>query len=206
MVAFRKAGLKKKVQNLSSLATDSPGKLDVLGHDGDPLGVDGAQVGVLKESNQVGLTGFLESGNSRALEPQVGLEVLCNFTDQTLEWELADEELSGLLVTTDLTQSNGTRLVTMGLLDTSGGWGALAGSFGSQLFPWGLASSGFASSLLGTSHCIQRELLEELLEERRNDYLVLAFWFYTLSNCPPKIAKGIWLVENRCIPLVTFDF
>ena len=120
--------------------------------------MDGAQVGVLKESNQVGLTGFLESGNSRALEPQVSLEVLCNFTDQTLEGQLADEQLSGLLVTTDLTESNGSRLVAMGLLDTSGCWGALAGSFGCQLLPWGLASSGFASSLLGTGHCILERL------------------------------------------------
>ena len=38
-------------------ATDPPGKLDVLWHDGDPLGVDGAQVGVLKQTNKVGLAG-----------------------------------------------------------------------------------------------------------------------------------------------------
>ena len=31
---------------LCTLATDPPGQLDVLGHDGDTLGVDGAQVGV----------------------------------------------------------------------------------------------------------------------------------------------------------------
>ena len=28
--------------NLSTFSTDSPGELDILGHDGDPLGVDGA--------------------------------------------------------------------------------------------------------------------------------------------------------------------
>ena len=32
---------------LCPLATDPPGELDVLGHDGDALGVDGAQVGVV---------------------------------------------------------------------------------------------------------------------------------------------------------------
>ena len=38
---------------LSSLSTDPPGELDVLGHDGDSLGVDGAQVGVLKQTNKL---------------------------------------------------------------------------------------------------------------------------------------------------------
>ena len=27
---------------------DSPGQLDILGHDGDPPGMDGAEVGILK--------------------------------------------------------------------------------------------------------------------------------------------------------------
>ena len=37
--------------NLSTLSADTAGKLDVLGHDGDTLGVDGAQVGVLKKTD-----------------------------------------------------------------------------------------------------------------------------------------------------------
>ena len=41
------------------LATDPAGQLHILGHDGDPLGVDGAQVGVLKQSNKVGLASLL---------------------------------------------------------------------------------------------------------------------------------------------------
>ena len=41
--------------NLSTLSADTAGKLDVLGHDGDTLGVDGAQVGVFEESYEVGL-------------------------------------------------------------------------------------------------------------------------------------------------------
>ena len=45
---------------LCTLATDPPGQLDVLGHDGDTLGVDGAQVGVLKQTDQVGLAGLLK--------------------------------------------------------------------------------------------------------------------------------------------------
>ena len=40
---------------LGALATDAAGELDVLGHDGDALCVDGAEVGVLKEADQVRL-------------------------------------------------------------------------------------------------------------------------------------------------------
>jgi hypothetical protein len=139
--------------NLSTLSSDAAGKLDVLGHNGDTLGMDGAQVGVLKETNKVSLRGLLESHDGRGLETEISLEVLGNFSDKALEGQLADEELSGLLVTTDLTESNGTRAVTVGLLDTSSGGGRLASGLGSQLLPWGLATSGLASSLLGTGHC-----------------------------------------------------
>lgn len=70
--------------------------------------MDGTQVGVLKERDEVGLNGLLKSTDGRGLEAEVGLEVLSNFTDQTLEGELADQKLSGLLVATDLTESDGT--------------------------------------------------------------------------------------------------
>ena len=38
---------------LGTLTADSAGKLDVLGHDGDTLGVDGAKVGILEKSDLV---------------------------------------------------------------------------------------------------------------------------------------------------------
>ena len=57
-------GLLKKVNFLSTLSTDATSELDVLGHDGHTLGVDGAQGGVLKETNQVSLTGLLQSHHS----------------------------------------------------------------------------------------------------------------------------------------------
>ena len=96
------------MKRLRALATETAGQLDVLGLDGDTLGVDGAEVGVLEEGDQVGLDGLLESTNGGGLEAEVGLEVLGDLTDQTLEGELADQELSGLLVATDLTESDGT--------------------------------------------------------------------------------------------------
>ena len=137
---------------LGALATDAAGKLDVLGHNGDTLGVNGAQVGVLEQTNKVGLRGFLEGHNGRGLEAQVSLEVLSDLTDKALEGQLADEKLSALLVTTDLTESHGTRPVPVGLLHTSGGRGALPSCLGGELFAGSLTSGRFTCGLLGTSH------------------------------------------------------
>ena len=88
-------------KHLGALATDAAGELDVLGHDGDTLGVDGAQVGVLEEANKVGLGGLLKGEDGGSLEPQVGLEVLGDLADEALEGELPDEELGRLLVPAD---------------------------------------------------------------------------------------------------------
>jgi len=121
--------------------------------------MDGAQVGVLKEPDQVGLAGLLESHDGGALEPQVGLEVLGNLPHQALERQLADEELSGLLVPPDLAEGHCARPVPVGLLHATGGRGALPGCLGGQLLPGGLASGGLPSCLLGTSHCAGSEIL-----------------------------------------------
>ena len=94
--------------DLRALATETAGQLDILGLDGDTLGVDGAQVGVFEERDEVSLDGLLKGANGGALEAEVRLEVLGDLTDETLEGELADEQLGGLLVATDLTESDGT--------------------------------------------------------------------------------------------------
>ena len=73
---------------------------------GDTLGVDGAQVGVFEERDKVSLDRLLESTNGRRLEAKVGLEVLRDFTNQALEGKFADEELSGFLIATNLTEGN----------------------------------------------------------------------------------------------------
>uniref|UniRef100_M8AXL3 Uncharacterized protein n=1 Tax=Aegilops tauschii TaxID=37682 RepID=M8AXL3_AEGTA len=85
-------------KNTGPLATDPAGELDVLGHDGDALGVDGAEVGVLEEADEVGLGGLLERGHGGGLEAEVGLEVLGDLADEALEGELADEQLRALLM------------------------------------------------------------------------------------------------------------
>ena len=64
-------------------------------------------------------------------------------TYQTLEGELADEKLGRLLVATNLTESDGTGLVAVRLLDATGRGGRLARSLGGELLTRGLATSGF---------------------------------------------------------------
>jgi len=106
--------------NLSTLSTDTASELDILWHDSDTLGVDSAQIGVLKESDEVSLTGLLESSNSSRLEPEISFEILSDFSHETLEGQLPDEELSGLLVSPDLTESDSSWPISVGLLDSSG--------------------------------------------------------------------------------------
>ena len=138
--------------DLSSLATDTSGKLDVLGHNGHSLGVNGAQVGVLEESDEVGLASLLQGHDGGTLEAQVGLEVLSDLTDQTLEWEFPDQQLGAFLVSPDLTKSDSSGPVPVGFLNSTGGWGTLTSGFGGQLFTWSLTSSRFSCCLLSTCH------------------------------------------------------
>ena len=60
--------------------------------------MDGAQVGVLEQADEVGLGRLLQGHHGGALEPQVGLEVLGDLPDQALEGQLADQQLGRLLV------------------------------------------------------------------------------------------------------------
>jgi hypothetical protein len=75
---------------LAMLSTDVTGELDVLGHDGNELRVDRAQVGVLKEADEVGIICLLKRQDGSALEAHIGLDVLCNLIDEELEWRLAN--------------------------------------------------------------------------------------------------------------------
>ena len=135
-----------------SVASDSFGELEVTGHDGDSLGVDGAEVGVLEEADEVGLSSFLKSKNGGALESEVALELLSNFSDESLEGELSDEELGGLLVSSDLSESNSSRTISVGLLHATVLVGGLSGSLATNVLSWGLATSVLSSGLLCTSH------------------------------------------------------
>jgi len=129
------------VLGLCTFTTDAAGELDILGHDGDTLGVDSAQVGILKETDQIGFGGFLEGEDSSTLETKIVLEVLGNLTDQSLERELADKKVSRLLILADLTECNSTRSVTMRFVDTTSGRGRFTCGLGGKLLSWGLSTS-----------------------------------------------------------------
>ena len=81
--------------------------------------MDCAQVGVFEETDQVALASLLQSHDGSALESEVGLEVLGDFTDKPLERQFADEKLSRLLVSSDFSKGDGTRSVSVGLLHSS---------------------------------------------------------------------------------------
>lgn len=138
---------------LSAFATNATGQLDVFRHDRHSLGVNGAQVSVLEKTHQVSFASFLQSHDGRALETQVGFKVLRDLTYETLEGQLANEQLRALLITTYLPESDGARPVTMRLLHAAGRWRAFASCLGGELLARSLASRRFASGLLGTCHC-----------------------------------------------------
>lgn len=141
---------------LSPFTSDPPSQLDVLGHDGHTLRMNSTQVRVLEQTHKVCLGCLLECKHSMALEPQISLEILSNFPDKPLEWQLPNQKLRALLVLADLTKSNSARSITVRLLHSTGCGGRLAGSLGGKLLPRCLASCGLASSLLGTSHLLTK--------------------------------------------------
>ena len=141
------------VEYLRAFSADTTSQLDILGHDGNTLGMDSTKIGIFEKTNQVSFGSFLEGQDGRSLESKITLEILGNLTDKTLEGQLSDEEVGTLLVTTDLTKSHSSWAVTVGLLDSSGSGGRLTGSFGGKLLTRSLSSGGFTSGLLGTGHC-----------------------------------------------------
>ena len=126
--------------------------MHVLGHDGDALGVDGAEVGVLEETDHVCLSGLLESEDGGRLESQVVLELGSDLTDKSLEGKLADEELGGFLEATDLTESDGTRSEAMGLLDATSGDDLLGGNLVGDVLAGSFATSVLSSGMFCACH------------------------------------------------------
>jgi len=116
--------------------------------------VDGAEVGVLEEADHVGLSGLLKGEDGRGLEAEIGLEVGGDFSDESLEGELADEELGRLLEATDLSEGDRAGLEAVSALDARGaGSLALSGLIGNRLARV-LGTSGLAGRMLGASHII----------------------------------------------------
>jgi hypothetical protein len=144
-----------KASYSGAFTTDATSQLHVLGHDSDTLGVDGAEVGVLEESDHVSFSGLLESEDGGGLETEILLEFSGDFTDESLERKLADEELGALLEATDLTESDSAGSKAMGLLDTTGsGSGFLLGLLGSNVLAGSFTTGVLAGCVLGTGHFV----------------------------------------------------
>ncbi|ESR38196.1 hypothetical protein CICLE_v10030158mg [Citrus x clementina] len=112
--------------NSSPLASDSPCKLDIFGHDGDPFSVNSTEIGVFKETHQISLGSFLKSRDGAAVEPQTDLKVLSDFPNEPLERKLPYHKLSALLVLPDLSQSHCSRPETVWFLHSSRRWSELS--------------------------------------------------------------------------------
>ncbi len=88
--------------DLGPLSSNASRQLNIFRHDCHSLSVDGAQVGVLEQSDEIRLGGLLKGHHGGGLESEIGLEILGNFPDQALERELPDQQFGRLLVATDL--------------------------------------------------------------------------------------------------------
>jgi hypothetical protein len=114
------------------------GELQVLGHDGDAIGVDGAVLGVLEEGDEEGLGRLLEGLECVGLDAPLLVFGLEELADEALEGEPLDEHVCVLLVPADLAQGHGAWPVALLALlarycfpDCCGGersaWGVPAG-------------------------------------------------------------------------------
>ncbi|GMS79369.1 hypothetical protein PENTCL1PPCAC_1544 [Pristionchus entomophagus] len=155
------------VINLGAFPSDTTCQLDVLGHDCHSFGMDGTEIGVLKQTDEICFSCLLKSSHGSRLETEIRLEILSDLTNQTLERELANQKLGRFLVTSDLTESDGSGTIAMGLLDTTGRRSRLASRLSGQLLARSLSSSGFAGGLLGASHS-KREERRRARKERIN--------------------------------------
>ena len=103
----------KNCLHLSSLSPYPASQLDVFGHDGDSLSVDGTQISIFKQTHQVHFASLLQRADGGTLEPQVGFEILGDLPHQPLERQFPDQKLGGFLVTTDFSKGNSPGPVAM---------------------------------------------------------------------------------------------
>ena len=59
--------------HLATLATEAARKSEILGLDGNTLSVDGGQVGVLEERDEIRLSGLLQRHDRAGLEAEIRL-------------------------------------------------------------------------------------------------------------------------------------
>ena len=92
---------------MESLTSDSSSQFKVLLLHSDSAGMDGAQVGIFEEADKVHLSSFLDSQESLGLESDLDVNTLCDGSHKTLEGCSQEEEVGALLVSLDLSDSDG---------------------------------------------------------------------------------------------------
>ena len=100
------------------------------------------------------------------------LEVLRDLSHKALERKLANQKLSGLLVLADLTKSDRSGSVSVGLLHATCSGCGLACSLGGELLTRSLSSGRLACGLLGTGHFLmkkQQHMNVHVREEKRRN-------------------------------------
>lgn len=96
-----------------TFATKSHGKLNILGHNGNSLGMNGAKVHVLKDSYKVCFGSFLkvhEGGTLKTSKSGVrngSPDIFRNFAHESLERRLGEQEVCRLLIATNLSKLQG---------------------------------------------------------------------------------------------------
>ena len=142
-----------KLTKSNAFSPDATSELNVLGHNGDALGVDGAQIGVFEQTYHVCFGSFLQRKNGLGLESEVGLVFLGDFTNETLEGQFSNEQFGGLLELADLTEGNCACSEAVGLFDALvGDICGFAGGFVRELLARGFRAGVLAGGLFGAGH------------------------------------------------------
>ena len=63
LMAHKSPGIFNINRCLGPLTADSPGELDILGHDSHPLGVDSREISIFEKTNEVSFCSLLEGKN-----------------------------------------------------------------------------------------------------------------------------------------------
>ena len=98
------------------LPADAARELHVLGHDSDALGVDGAQICVFEQTNEVRLGRLLQCDDGGRLKAEVMVVLLCDLPHEPREGQFLDQQCARLLIRSDLAQRNHARAITILLL------------------------------------------------------------------------------------------
>merc|ERR1711862_111622 len=102
------------------LSSNSPRQYHILHHNRHPSRMNRAQIRILHQAHQKGLKRMLQCFQSRTPVSYILLVALGYILHDPLERQLPDKQVGRLLVLSDLSESDCTWPVSVGLLDASG--------------------------------------------------------------------------------------